>query len=345
MDRARERVDDVVLAAGSRPRRGPREGVDAQRLPEARARSPGGAPRRGRAPRGGRPRAPRRPPAPGRGPRARRRSRLPRSPARSARSAARPACEPRRLGGSRRIVGARFRPPRARSTAKPSAALHELDAGAGRAGGRACRPSLRDARPRGEPPARGRCPKRRPEEPAARGVACAGSATASDASVAARASQTHMIGKHIGASVGRQRRARSAPRRVDGPQAALSILRARPNPPACSGFDTRCCAPISRVFQPRPPPGLGADAQRQARADPRRGDPRLRAHRLPRRARLRHRARGGNRLRPRLPLLPQQGRDPRHHLRGALDRIRRDRRGDRGGADAHRARSWRRSRP
>ena len=59
-------------------------------------------------------------------------------------------------------------------------------------------------------------------------------------------------------------------------------------------------------------------AGRQAPPDPRRRDPRLRPPGLPRDPRLRHRRRGGRRLRARLPLLQLQGRGPQRALRRAL---------------------------
>ena len=60
--------------------------------------------------------------------------------------------------------------------------------------------------------------------------------------------------------------------------------------------------------------------RRQAPRHPRRGGARVRAPGLPHLPRVGHRRRGGRRLRPRLPLLRVQGRDPRHALPRALGR-------------------------
>ena len=72
-------------------------------------------------------------------------------------------------------------------------------------------------------------------------------------------------------------------------------------------------------------------AGRQAPPDPRRRGPRLRPPGLPRDPRLRHRRRGRGRLRPRLPLLPLEGRGPERALRRALVAAARGDRGDRPG--------------
>ncbi len=81
-------------------------------------------------------------------------------------------------------------------------------------------------------------------------------------------------------------------------------------------------------------PRLMAVSRAQAAADKRRADPRRRRARvrppgLPHLPRLGHRRRGGGRLRPRLPLLRLQGRDPRHALPRALGRHARGDRRDR----------------
>ena len=105
---------------------------------------------------------------------------------------------------------------------------------------------------------------------------------------------------------------------------------ARRSPTAATACSTRC-TPDGRH---RPRPGRG----RPPPPDPRRRRPRVRPAGLPRLPRLRHRRRGGRRLRPRLPLLPLQGGGARHPLPRALGRARgHDRRG--GGARGHGARA------
>ena len=94
--------------------------------------------------------------------------------------------------------------------------------------------------------------------------------------------------------------------------------RPRPRPP---GRDPQ---PAALARQP-PPGGLRVRLPRpgaeKRRADPRGRRARVRPPGLPHLPRVRHGRGGGRGLRPRLPLLPVQGRDPRHAVHRALERL------------------------
>ena len=89
------------------------------------------------------------------------------------------------------------------------------------------------------------------------------------------------------------------------------------------------------------PDGRGkGTADRQTPQHPRRGDHGLRPPGLPLDPRLRHRRRGGRRLRARLPLLQLQGRGPQRALHRALVAAADGDRGGRREQPSRRARSW-----